>query len=61
MENAQKGKDKAEKEKEALESRCAVLESEKAVMVKVVEEAKVAKDGATATAASLRIEQERLI
>ena len=61
VENAQKEKDKAEKEKEALESRCAVLKSEKAALVKVVEEAKAAKDEATATAASLRTEQERLI
>ena len=61
VENAQKEKDKAEKEKEALESRCAVLESEKAALVKVVEEAKAAKDEATATAVSLRTEQERLI
>ena len=53
-------KGKAEKEKEALESRCIVLESEKASMVKAVEEAKAAKDEAVATAASLRSEQERL-
>ena len=50
------GKDKAEKEKEALENRCAILESEKAAMVKTVEEAKNVKDEAVATAASLRSE-----
>ena len=61
VEKAQREKDKAEKEKEALESRCAVLESEKTAMVKVVEEAKAAKDEAVATAASFRSEQERLI
>ena len=53
-------KDKAEKEKEALESCCFILESEKASMVKAGEEAKAAKDEAVATAASLRSEQERL-
>ena len=54
-------KGKAEKEKEALENRCAILESENATIVKAVEEAKNAKDEAVATAASLRSEQERLI
>ena len=58
MEKAQKAKDEAEKVKKALESRCAVLESEKTALVKAVEEA---KDEAVATAASLRSEQERLI
>ena len=64
MEKTQKAKDKAEKVKKALESRCAVLESEKTALVKAVEEAKAAKDAkdeAIATAASLRTEQERLI
>ena len=61
MANAERAKDKAEKEKEAFESRCAVLESEKVALAKVVEEAKAAKDEAVATAASLRSEQERLI
>ena len=56
MEKAQREKDKAKKEKEALESRCAILESEKVAMVKAVEEAKNAKDEAVATAASLRSE-----
>ena len=54
------GNNKAEKEKEALESRCTILESEKASMVKAVEKAKAAKDEAVATTASLRSEQERL-
>ena len=57
VEKAQMEKGKAEKEKEALENRCIVLESEKASMVKAVEEA---KDEAVATAASLRSEQDRL-
>ena len=57
----EKAKDKAEKVKEALESRCDVLESEKTALVKAVEEAKAAKDEAIATVASLRTEQERLI
>ena len=61
VEKAQREKDKAEKEKEALKSRCAILESEKAAIVKLVEEAKNAKDEAVATAASLQSEQERLI
>ena len=61
MKKAQRKKDKAEKEKEALESRCAILESEKTALVKAVEEAKAAKDEAMVTAASLRSEQERLI
>ena len=56
MEKAQMGKDKAEKEKEALESRCIILESEKAAIVKLVEEAKNAKDEVVAIAASLRSE-----
>ena len=56
VEKAQMGKNKAEKEKEALESRCAILESEKASMVKAVEKAKAAKDKAVATIASLRSE-----
>ena len=56
VEKAQMGKDKVEKEKEALESRCAILESEKASMVKAVEKAKAAKDEAVATTASLRSE-----
>ena len=56
VEKAQREKDKAEKEKEALESRCAILESEKAAIVKLVEEAKNAKDEVVATAASLRSE-----
>ena len=60
VEKAQMGNNKAEKEKEALESRCAILESEKASMVKAVEKAKAAKDEAVATTASLRSEQERL-
>ena len=54
-------KDKAEKEKEALESRCVVLESEKVALVKTMEEAKAAKDEAIATAASLKFEQDRLV
>ena len=57
---AQMEMEKAEKKKQALESRCVILESEKASMVKAVEEAKAAKDEAVATAASLRSEQERL-
>ena len=61
MKKAQRAKDKAEKDKEALESRCAVLESKKTALVKAVEKAKAAKDKAVATAASLRSEQERLI
>ena len=61
MEKVKRAKDKAEKAREALESRCAVLESEKSALVKEVHEAKVAKDEAIATAASLRTEQERLI
>ena len=61
VEKAQRAKDKAEKEKEALESRCAVLENEKATLVKVMEEAKAAKDEAVATAASLKSEQNRLV
>ena len=52
--------EKAEEEKQALESRCVILESEKASMVKAVKEAKAAKDEAVATAVSLRSEQERL-
>ena len=36
IEKAQREKDKTEKEKEAIESRCAVLESEKTAMVKAV-------------------------
>ena len=60
VEKAQMEKEKAEKGKQALESRCVILESEKASMVKIVEEAKAAKDEAVATAASLRSEQERL-
>ena len=60
VEKAQRAKDKAEKDKEAFENRCAVLESEKSALVKAVEEAKAAKDEAVATAASLRSEQERL-
>ena len=60
MEKAKREKDKAEKDKEAFENRCAVLESEKSALVKAVEEAKAAKDEAVATAASLRSEQERL-
>ena len=61
LEKVKRAKDKAEKAREALESRCAVLESEKSALVKEVQEAKVAKDEAIATAASLRNEQERLI
>ena len=61
MEKTQKANDKAEKDKEALVSRCAVLESEKTALVKAVEEAKAAKDEAVATAVSLKSEQERLI
>ena len=53
MEKAQRGKDKAEKEKKALESRCAILESEKAALVKAMEEAKVAKDEVVAIVALL--------
>ena len=61
VEKAQRAKDKAEKDKKALESRCAILESEKTALVKAVEEAKAVKDEAVATAASLRSKQERLI
>ena len=61
VKKAQRAKDKAEKDKEALESRCAVLESKKIALVKAVEKAKAAKDEAVATATSLRSEQERLI
>ena len=49
-------KDKAEKEKEALESRCAVLESEKVALAKAVGETKAAKDEAVVTAASFKFE-----
>ena len=60
VEKAQSERGKAEKEKKALESRCIILESDKASMAKAVEEAKAAKDEAVATAASLRSEQDRL-
>ena len=56
VKKAQKEKDMAEKEKETLESCYAILESEKTSLVKVVEEAKAAKEEAVATAASLRSE-----
>ena len=56
MEKVKKAKDKTEKAREALESRCAVLESEKSALVKEVQEAKVAKDEAIAIAASFRTE-----
>ena len=61
LEKAERAKDKAEKEKKAFESRCAVLESEKTALVKVVEKAKSAKDEAVATAASLKSEQDKLV
>ena len=51
-----RAKDKAKKEKEAFKSRCAILESEKAALVKAMEKAKVTKDEAVATTASLRSE-----
>ena len=54
-------KNKAEKDRKASESQLAVLESEKAVLTKALEEAKAAKDEAVATASSLKSEQDRLI
>ena len=56
VEKAQRAKDKSKKEKEALECRCAILESEKTALVKAMKEAKAAKDEAIATAASLKFE-----
>ena len=53
---AKEAKDKVEKDKEAFESQCAVLESEKVALAKVLEKAKAAKDKAVATTASLKSE-----
>ena len=52
---------KAERDREAFESQLAVLESEKAVLTKALEEAKAARDEAIAMASSIKSEQERLI
>ena len=49
-------RDKAEKDKEASESRLAILESEKAALTKVLEKAKAARDEAVATASSIKSE-----
>ena len=54
-------RDKAEKDKEASESRLTILESEKAALTKALEEAKAARDEAIATASSIKSEQDRLI
>ena len=58
---AEKAKDKAEKDKEAFESQCAVLESEKVALTKALGEAKTTKDEAVATADSFKSEQDRLV
>ena len=54
-----KGKD--ERDREASESQLTVLESEKAVLTKALEEAKAARDEAIATASFIKSEQDRLI
>ena len=54
-------RDKAEKDREAFESRLAILENEKAALTKALEEAKTAGDEAIATASSIKSEQDRLI
>ena len=54
-------KGKAERDRKAFESQLAVLESEKVVLTKALEEAKAAKDEAIATAFSIKSEQDRLI
>ena len=54
-------RDKAEKDKEASESRLAILESERAALTKALEEAKAARDEAIVTASSIKSEQDRLI
>ena len=61
MAKVEKGKEKAEKEKEAFESHFAILKREKTTLTKAVEEAKVARDDAVAMVKSLKSEQERLV
>ena len=52
---------KAKKEKEVVKSQFTILESEKTVLTRSLEEAKAAQDEAVAMAASLQSEQEKLI
>ena len=53
--------EKAQKEKDAIESQFGMLESEKTTLNKSLEQAKVAQDKAIAMAISLKSKQERLI
>ena len=53
--------EKAEKEKQVVESQIVVLESDNATLSKSLEEAKAAQDKAIVMAALLKSEQERLI
>ena len=56
---AEKTRDKAEKEKKAFESQCAVLESEKVVLTKALGEAKTVRDEVVAMVDSLKFEDRK--